>query len=177
MAGEGDNRSFTESEMQTLAAGIVQRETADLTAAKTALETEKAELETKLDVETAAKVAAEARASEAETALADFKASIESEREAAARKDERLTKVREVASHLGDDFFADQARIDRICAYTDEAFEGYVADLGATATKAGAKEEGVPRETAMAGAAVKGGAKTSAAEGFLLRGYEAPKEG
>lgn len=173
-----DDKTFTEDEHLAILSDRVTKETAELTAARDQLATEKTELETKLDVETSAKTAAEQRATEAEKALEDFKVSIESEREAAARKDERVKKVRETAAHLDDKFFEDEKRVARIVAMADEDFEGYLADLAVTA-KAPTKTTTttVPRETAMQGDPVGVGANgSSAARDFLLRPYIAPSK-
>jgi membrane protein involved in colicin uptake len=172
-----DEKTFSENEHLAILADRVTKETANLTAERDQLVTQKTELENKLDVEATAKSAAEQRADEAEKALADFKAEIESQREAAAKKDERVAKAREVAGHLADDFFEDETRLTRIVAMSDEIFEGYLADLGA-ASKSAPKTNTttIPRETAMAGA---GAEKPSASSGrdFFLRGYVAPQEG
>lgn len=176
-----DNKTYTEDEHVAILADRVTRETASLTAERDQLKTEKADLESKLDVETSAKAAAEQAKETAERELAEFKAQIEQEREAASRKDERLAKVREVAKHLKDEFFTDEARVARITAMQDDVFEGYVADLAATATVAGnGTTPVVPRETAMAGTKVTTDPKVAAAgRSFLLRPYIAPttKEG
>lgn len=172
-----DEKTFSESEHIAILADRVRTETANLTAERDQLVELKTELENKLDVEATAKTAAEQRAEEAEKALADYKAEVEQEREAAAKKDERIAKVREVAGHLTDDFFEDVSRVNRIVAMSDEIFEGYLADLGA-ASKTAPKTTTttVPRETAMAG--VSGGkSAASAGQNFFLRRYVAPKEG
>lgn len=171
-----DEKTFSESEHIAILADRVRTETADLTAERDQLVAARTELENKLDVEATAKTAAEQRAEEAEKALADYKAEVESEREAAARKDERVAKVREVASHLADDFFEDTARITRIVAMSDEIFEGYLADLGAASKAAPKTTTILPRETAMAGAGATSNA-ASAGQNFLLRRYIAPTEG
>lgn len=173
MAGE---KTYSEDEHIAILTDRVSKETSALTAERDQLSSSITELETKLDVETSAKTAAELRAVEAEKALEQFKADIEAEREAAARKDVRVTKLRESASHLGDDFFKDEKRVARIVAMKDEDFEGYLADLTVTAAAA-PKTTTVPRETAMQGQSVATTGNVSAARGFLLRGYIAPQEG
>lgn len=170
-----DEKTFSESEHLAILADRVHTETATLTAERDQLVTTVSELENKLDVETAAKTAAEARAVEAEKALADFKAEVETEREQAAKKDERVAKVREVASHLGDDFFENEGRLTRIVAMSDEIFEGYLADLSEASKTAPKSTTTVPRETAMAGEGAKSTVSTASA--FLLRRYVAPTEG
>ena len=176
-----DPKTYTEDEHLAVLESRVARETADLTAERDQLTSEKAELESKLDVETAAKVAAEKRAEDAEKALEDFKAEVADREAAAERKDQRLEKAREAAKHLDDDFFNDEKRVERIVAMSDEVFEGYVNDLAATAKVAGNPGIGsVPLETAMQGAPAGGEEKVGAAgQSFLLRRFvaTATKEG
>lgn len=169
-------KTYTAEEHLAVLESRVSRETAEITAERDALQQEKTDLESKLDVEISAKEAAEQRATEAEKALEDFKAEVESEREAAARKDERIAKVREAASHLDDEFFDDTKRVARIVAMSDEQFDGYVADLSATGRTPG-KTTDAPRETAMRGDA--GGDKSTGnaratGRSFLMRDYVAP---
>lgn len=166
--------TYTHDEHIAILSDRVQRETATLTAERDDLSVTVEELESKLDVSESAKVAAETRAAEAEKALEDHKAEVAEREEAAARKDGRLAKVREVASHLGEEFLADEKRVARIVAMSEDSFEGYVADLGATGRPAGTTTTLVPRETAMSG--VPGGAEQKAPAGrsFLLRDYVAP---
>jgi hypothetical protein len=144
-----DEKTYSENEHIAILSDRVAKETADLTAERDQLVSVKSELETKLDVAESAKQAAELKATEAEKALEDFKAQIETEREAAARKDERIAKAKETAGHLADDFFEDEKRIARIVAMADEDFEGYLADLASTSTTTKTTTV-VPRETAMA---------------------------
>ena len=67
------------------------------------------------------------------------------------RKAERVDKVREVAKHLGEDFFTPE-RASRWAGMEETAFAEYLADLGETAAKAGnATGQEIPRETAMEG--------------------------
>jgi chromosome segregation ATPase len=171
-----DQKTYSADEHVAILADRVARETADLSAERDTLKTEKAELETKLDVEISAREAAELRATEAEGALTAFKAEVQEREEAAARKDERLSKVREAASHLDDKFFEDEGRVKRIVAMSEESFAGYIADLGATGRTPGKTTTDIPRETAMAGD--QGGAGSqpavAAGRGFLLRGFVAP---
>jgi chromosome segregation ATPase len=175
------DRVFSEDEAYAIVADRVARESAELKDKITTLESEKAELANKLDVEIAAREAAELKAKEAETKHEEYLAQVEAEKAALARKDERLSKVREAASHLTDEFFQDESRVNRIVAMDDEAFDGYVADLRETAEKApkGTGDSAPPRETAMEGDQVtpKGAESASGARNFLMRSYVAPKEG
>jgi len=166
-----DEKTYSENEHIAILSDRVAKETADLTAERDQLVSVKSELETKLDVAESAKQAAEQRAADAEKSLEDFKAQIETEREAAARKDERIAKAKETASHLADDFFEDEKRIARIVAMVDEDFEGYLNDLASTSTTTTKTTTVVPRETAMAGQQVADTGTESVAKGFLLRRY------
>jgi chromosome segregation ATPase len=165
-----DEKTYSENEHIAILSDRVAKETADLTAERDQLVSDKGELETKLDVAESAKQAAEQKAADAEKALEEFKAQIETEREAAARKDERIAKAKETASHLAEDFFEDEKRVARIVAMADEDFEGYLADLASTSTTTKTTTV-VPRETAMAGQQVAGNGTESVAKGFLLRRY------
>lgn len=176
-----DEKQFSESEHIAILADRVQKETADLTAERDQLQARITELETKLDVETAAKQAAEQRATEVETSFESFKTEVAEKEQAAARKDERVAKVKEVASHLDDKFFEDEARVARIVAMDEDTFTGYLSDLGATAKVPGnTGSGGVPRETAMAGQSAGGSEPVAkAGQSFLMRQFVAPtqKEG
>ncbi len=166
-------RTFSENEMLAIITDRVATETANLSESVTTLTSAKAELETKLDVALAEKAAAEKLAADKAQEFEDFKTALEAEKAAAEKKDERLTKVKAAASHLPAEFFTDETRVARIVAMSDEQFEGYVADLGAT-NSAPASTEEAPKETAAAGTKVdapKNDAKpVSAALSFLLPG-------
>jgi chromosome segregation ATPase len=166
-----DEKTYTEAEHIAILSDRLTKETAELSATVDQLTGDKTELENKLDVAESAKTAAEAKAAEAEKALEEFKAEIQEREEAAARKDERLKALRESAEHLGEDFFNDEKRIERIVAMKDEEFSGYAADLAATAVGA-PKGATVPRESAMQNRETAGTTKsTTAAKDFLLRRY------
>lgn len=170
-----DETTYSAQEHIAILEDRVARETADLTAERDQLVAEKAELENKLDVETSAKQAAEQRAVEAEKALEGFKAEVADREAAAARKDERVAKVREVASHLDDEFFNDEARVARIVAMDEDGFAGYLDDLSATAKVTGNTTTTIPRETAMTGEPAKTGSKpVDTGRSFLMRGFVAP---
>jgi uncharacterized protein YhaN len=152
-------RTFTEGEAYALVADNVQRETAALTGKVDGLTREVADLKGKLDVADAAVATEKAARETAEQALVDYKQSIETEKAQEARKAERTAKVREVASHLKDEFFTPE-RATRWAAMDDDAFASYVAELAElapTPAKATTTTE-PPRETAMAGSAVQGDA-------------------
>lgn len=146
-------RTFSEQEHLAILADRVATETASLNESLTSATVAKTELETKLDVLVAEKAAAEKAAAEAVQAFEDFKTGLEAEKAAAEKKEERLVAVKAAATHLPEEFFADEARIARVLAYTDEQFEGYVADLAAT-NAAPAAVASTPKETAMSGTQV-----------------------
>lgn len=163
-----DDRQFSESELTAIVADRVARETADVAAERDQLKTENDELQNKLDVETSAKEAEAKRADEAEQALTEFKDEVQNEREESARKDDRIKKVREAASHLGDDFFDDETRVKRLVAMSDEDFEGYLDDMRQTAKNSKPSGDGVPRQTAMEGSDPGSNGSGTAASRFLL---------
>ncbi len=164
-----DDRTFSESELTAIVADRVARETADVAAERDQLKAQNDELQNKLDVETSAKEAAVQEASEAKTALDEYKGEVEREREQSARKDERVKKVREAASHLSDDFFEDEKRVARLVAMSDDDFAGYLDDMRQTASKTSSTTttSEVPRETAMNGNE-PGDTSGSAVSRFLL---------
>lgn len=171
MADTAAGRAFSEDEMTAIIADRVQRETSSLTEAKAALEN-------KLDVEKSAREAAEQRATAAESALADYKAEVQAREQAAQRKQERIASLRDAAPHLGDDFFTDEARVDRIIAMEDDVFAGYLGDLKATAATAPPSGGEPPRESAMKGEPISGTHEVaSAAKAFFGRTATATKEG
>lgn len=167
------DRTFTEGEAYALVADNVQRETATLTASvekltseKAALETEKDELRSQLDIAVAARETAE-------QALADYKATVENQKAMDARRDERVTKVREVAKHLKDEFYTAE-RAQRWAAMEDEAFDAYIAELADLSVGVAPATTGsAPRETAMAGAQVGAPGKS----GGLASFFNIPKGG
>lgn len=173
-----DERTFTEAELTAIVADRVARETANITTEVEKLRSENTELANKLDAEISAKTAAEQSKAAAEAEFEAFKKDTEEREQAAARKDERLKVVREAASHLSEDFFKDEDRVKRIVAMKDDEFTGYVDDLKLSGGGAPKSDNGVPRETAMAGQAITPKAESgTAARGFLGRHMAtAPKE-
>ena len=154
-AAPASPRMLTEGEAYAVAASEVQRETAALASEVETLKSEKAELDKKLDLETSAKTAAEVAREKAEQDLADYKAEQELKAEQASRSESRVAKVREVASHLKDDFFTPE-RAARWAAMEDPEFDTYVAELAEVSPKGEAADTSkangdLPRETAAAG--------------------------
>jgi len=160
-------RTLSQDEHNAIVADRVARETATLTEAKTALESENTELKTKLADSEKARETAEAAKATAEQALADKTAADERQKAAAERFDERAKAVREAAYHLTDDFFT-QERLERAAAMEDDRFEEYVKELAEMAAASGKEKpdptketkDGAPRETAMHGSQVTEKAKT-----------------
>lgn len=152
MPDKPEPRLLTEDEHTAILGATIQRETAALQDKVTALETEKAELQTKLDTSAAALETEKQARETAEKALEDYKAQVEREREIAARKDERVAKVREVASHLKDDFFTPE-RVQGWAEMEQAAFDAWVAEVAAltSGVAPAAKDGQPPRETAMQG--------------------------
>jgi chromosome segregation ATPase len=175
VADKPDPRTFTEDELEAITADRVARETAELNEKLETVTKDRDEAQSKLDVEIAAKEAAEQAAAQAKAEHEEFVQKAEAEQAALAKKDERVAKVREAASHLKDEFFEDESRVARIVEMSDEAFEGYLADMRETASGAPSGSSTAPRETAMAGDPVKGETKPAPAAGdFLLRRHLVP---
>jgi GTP cyclohydrolase II len=128
-----------------------------VTATAAVHETEKAELQNKLDLEVAARETAE-------KALADRNTEIEHDREVAARQDARVAGVRTALPHKADEWFTPE-RANRWALMEQDAFDGYVAELAEVTAglEKGPVKTDAPRETAMHGVAVTSTAsKTSA---------------
>lgn len=165
-------RTFTEQEAYALVADNVQRETAARQAIIDTLTSEKAALETKLELAEASAATEKARADGAIewheavlTAQATEKAQL-------ARADERVAKVKEANPALKDEFFTAE-RAERWARQDDVEFETYVKELAEMATGVVASgSEAPPRETAMQGTSVAGAASGPSLLGSLLRGPE-----
>lgn len=147
-------RTFSEQEHLAILADRVATETASLTENVATLTTAKSELETKLDVAISEKAAADKAAADAKAEFEAFKTGLEAEKAAAEKKGARLEEIKLKASHLPADFTTDEARVARIVAMSDEAFEGYVADLAAANTAPATAPVVGGKETAMNGAPV-----------------------
>jgi len=176
MAGD---RTFTEGEAYALVADAVERETAaakaeaeEIKAQNVALGNEKDALELRV-------TAAEEKAEAAEKALEDYKAEVETQKAAEAKRSERLGKVAEIAPALveGDDEKVTE-RADRIVAMDDESFQEYLDSLTAVAPQK-ANDDGkggatatppttLPRESAaFKGAPPSGAAPQGSVKGLF----------
>lgn len=131
MAGE---RTFTEGEAYALVADAVERETAAAKTEAEELRNQNVTLGNEKDALELRATAAEDKVAEAEKALEDYKTDVETQKAAEAKRDERLTKVAEVAPTLveGDDEKIVE-RCDRIVAMDDESFQEYLDSLTAVA--------------------------------------------
>lgn len=164
-------RTFTEQEAYALVADNVQRETAAATAQVETLTSEKAALETKLEVAEAALATEKARADGAIEWHNAVVAQNEREKANDLRKDGRVVRVRETAKHLTDDFFTPE-RASRWAQMDDAVFDAYISELAAVSTGV-TPVEGPPRETAMAGKQVAGVPKGGSLLGQFLGGPQA----
>jgi len=145
-----EDRTFTEAEHLAILADRVATETASrdaeiasLKAKVTGLETEKADLETRLDVEVA-------KAEKAEQEFADYKTAETAKAEVAERLTARADKVREVATHVKDEFFTDE-RKQRWAEMAQADFDNLVAELAAVAGKPATPAEQAAAQTSMDG--------------------------
>jgi hypothetical protein len=131
MAGE---RTFTEGEAYALVADAVERETAAAKTEAEELRNQVTSLGNEKDALELRATAAEEKVAEAEKALEDYKTDVETQKAAEAKRDERLTKVAEVAPTLveGDDEKVAE-RCNRIVAMDDESFQEYLDSLTAVA--------------------------------------------
>lgn len=119
-------RTFTEAEHEAILTEAVRREVASATEAT---ETEKAELQNRIDVLEAEKAEALTAKENAETALEEFKQSITEKEEAEARKESRVAAVKEIAAtELPDTYFSDE-RTTRWAEMSEEAFEALLDDM------------------------------------------------
>lgn len=148
-------RQLSEEEHKAIVAALVARETSELRAENDSLKAANGDLQDKLDVAETARQTAESAKETAEQALTDYKAEQEQAKEVAERVDERVAKVREVASHLKDDFFTDK-RKQRWAAMEEDDFADLVKEMAAASGGTTQDDNNeAPRETAMHGREVK----------------------
>lgn len=157
----GTLKTYTEEEYNALLAQVADLETkvneldsvrqeseaeAKIAEAKAQFEAQVSDLQAQLDT---AVLEAQAAKDEKDAVLTYFdqlKAEEEEASRIAALREERIEKVKEVAS-FPDDYIA--ARADAWAALDEEAFEAALADWKAIASKAGVTPEVVPTTTAM----------------------------
>jgi len=195
-ASVADANVYTEAQHFALVESAVERETSSLTSEKAALEGQVATLEsekaaladeltgaqTRIDVLEAEKANAEAAAEAARTELADFKAELARKAEVAAKKDERVSRVKAANGNLDDTFFTPE-RVTRWAEMADESFEALVADMteAAAAVKpaevSGASETTDTTEQARETAAFSGGSTTTVIEGSALATFLGTRRG
>lgn len=189
---------YSEAQHFSLLETAVERETASLTAEKSALEaqiqtlesekaataTELSEVKSRIDVLEAEKATAETAAETARTELADFKAEIERKREIEDKKKDRKDRVKAANESLVDDFFSEE-RITRWAEMDDNAFDAFVSDMAevAKAAKEAASAAGTATTTtteqAKETAAFTGGQTPSASEDgtSVLKSFLAARQG
>lgn len=157
----GTLKTYTEEEYNALLAQVADLETkvneldsvrheseveARIAEAKAQFETQVSDLQAQLDT---AVLEAQAAKDEKDGMLAYFdqlKAEEEAAAQIAALREERIGRIKEVAS-FPDEHIA--ARADAWAALDEEAFEAVLADWKAIASKAGVTPEVVPTDTAM----------------------------
>ncbi len=120
-----------------------------IAAAKADLEAQVTDLHSQLDAAVLAAQAAKDDRDNTVSYLEGEAAAVEAAAAIAARKDERLTKVKEVAS-FPDEYL--EANADRFAAMSDEEFEKALEDWKVIAPKKGEKKEVIPSHTAMTAA-------------------------
>ena len=172
----GDMSTYTEDELQAAIAAAVTPVSEELASfkasqeaeeveariaqAKAEAETAKAEVEAQLDTVTLERDEAVKAKTELEGYLAEEAKKVEEAAEFAAKRDERVAQVKEVAS------FSDEhveASADRWTAMADEDFAGLLEDWKAVAAK---KVEGgtttvIPAATAMTATRDEGGSEAA----------------
>jgi hypothetical protein len=128
---------------------------ARIAAAKAEAEEQLAEVRKQLDEKVLEAQSERDKRAELETWLEAEKAKAEAEAEIASRRDDRITKIREVAS-FPEEYVT--ANTDRWAGMDDEAFVAYLEDIKAVAIK-NPVTDGVPAGTAMT-ASREGGTTT-----------------
>ena len=174
---------YTQEQHLDIVQSIVARETsaltvaneefvtqvAELTSAKTTLETEKSDLQNKLDVAEAEKSAAIAATAEVQAAFDKFQNELAEQAEIATRKTDRVAAVKAANEGLGDDYFTED-RAQRWAEMSQEAFDTLVDGLtGVTSVKA-ADVTSQTRETSSfkGGTDVPAGTRTFSSLGNLF---------
>ena len=181
---------YTEDQHFALLTAAVERETASLSQKSQELEAQVAsltesttELQGKIDVLEGEKASESARADAAEKAFEDFKAELAEKAAVETRKAERIAAAKEANEFLTDEYFGDEARVQRWAEMAEETFEAVLDGLreAAAAAKAkGAKKEAPAStdddgddaakvaEKARQTAAFTGGESPTAGQGSVL---------
>lgn len=118
----GDTRTYSQQEHEAILTSAVEREVARASEDKDA---RIADLESKVDVLEAEKAAAVKDKEDLESEFEDFKNKADRDREIAERAAEREQTIKEIASHLGDDYFTEERR-KRWAEMADEQFADLV---------------------------------------------------
>jgi hypothetical protein len=145
---EKEPRLLTEAEAYAVAAAEVKRETAAKDTEIERLKTENQQLANERDTVVAKETAANDRAATSEKALADYQAEVKRETELAELRTSRMAVLKEKASRMPDDFFANTERAERVARMSEEEFAAFTADLAA-ASGVEQASAGPPKETAM----------------------------
>lgn len=122
-----EGRTFTEAEHQAILQGAVEREVAAATETRDATIST---LEQRVDVLEAEKAGVVQEKDTLQSEFDTYKAEVETAREVAARKAERLERVKAAAIHLPEDYFSDE-RMQRWAEMADEQFATLVEDFQA----------------------------------------------
>ncbi len=172
---------YSEAQHFSLLESAVERETASLTAEKSALEaqvqtaeSEKAaiaaelsEVKNRIDVLEAEKATAEAAAETARTELEDFKSETARQARVEELKSERTAKVKAANASLTESFFSEE-RITRWAEMSDESFDALVSEMREFAEAAKPATEAATQTTteqARESAAFAGGTAPTTTEG------------
>jgi hypothetical protein len=147
-------RVFSEDEHLAILADRVMQDTASLNTQVSDLTSQNTELASKLDAAEVAKAAAEKAAADVQAAFDEFKANLDAEKAAEARKTERLAALEGLT--LPEGFLKDEARLARIVSMDDDSYAGWLADIKESAAAVTPTQaDGLPAETAMSGSQVK----------------------
>lgn len=177
-----DTKTYTEEEhaallaqVADLTAKIAELTTATATsqtdaavaAAKAELEAQISDLQAKLDTAVLEAQAAKEDRDATVSYLEGEAAAVEAAAAIAARKDERMAKVKEVAS-FPDEYLTENA--DRFAAMSDEEFEKALEDWKVIAPKkAGSTDDKIPAKTAMTAASTSTNTPSPLSEVMDLR--------
>lgn len=131
----GEDRTYTEAEHLALSADAVKRETAQLTEAKSDLETKLSEKAARVDVLEAEKSNLETEKSALQKEFDDYKASVERALEIETAKKDRVGQIKAANDKLPDAYFTDE-RVQAWAEMDETAFaivlDGLTALAGAT---------------------------------------------
>lgn len=119
-------RTFTEEEHEAILTEAVRRETA---AAEAKVADDLTAKDNKIDLLEAEKAEAETKATTAETELAEYQATVETEREVASRTDDRVAAVRAISPATLPDAYFSGERTQRWAEMSDDSFGAFLDDM------------------------------------------------